>query len=257
MADIEAAKAEIDKHLRKEEGERLKPYLCKAKVPTIGVGATTYLDGRRVTLADPPITVDQMNRMLQVSIDRYVDTVAEMVNGVATTNQLIALVICAYNIGLDGLRRSTMIKRHVEGNYQAAARAFNLWNQSRPGGPGTPLEVDPVLVARRAREAAIYLTPDDGTDEPSGCPQAVEPESNPLRGGIAKATAVIVGAPVVELATDASEGIAALKPAVLALRDFVAGTLGVPTQYVVPILVAVAGVLVLRWRLKQRSEGWA
>lgn len=257
MANIEAAKAAIDRHLRREEGERLVPYLCTAKVPTIGVGATTYLDGRRVTLADPPITVDQMNRMLQVSIDRYVDTVAEMVDGIATTNQLIALVICAYNIGLEGLRGSTMMKRHREGNYAAAARAFNLWNQSRPGGPGTPLEVDPVLTARRAREMAIYLTPDDETARPAGSPQAVEPESNPIKGGIAKATAVIVGAPVVDLATDASEGIAALKPAVLALRDFVAGTLGVPTQYIVPILVLVAGVLVFRWRMKQRAEGWA
>lgn len=257
MANIEAAKAAIDKHLRREEGERLVAYLCKAKVPTIGVGATTYLDGRRVTLADPPITVDQMNRMLQVSIDRYVDTVAEMVDGIATTNQLIALVICAYNIGLEGLRGSTMIKRHREGNYQAAARAFNLWNQSRPGGPGTPLEVDKVLVARRAREMAIYLTPDDGTEEPAGCPQAVEPESNPMRGGIAKATAVIVGAPVVEMASQASDGIAVLKPAITAARDFVAGTLGVPTQWVVPMLIAIAGILVLRWRLKQRNEGWA
>ena len=75
--------------------------------------------------------------------------------------------------------------------------------------------------------------------------------------GIAKATAVIVGAPVVEMASQASDGIAVLKPAITAARDFVAGTLGVPTQWVVPMLIAIAGILVLRWRLKQRNEGWA
>jgi lysozyme len=38
------------------EGLYLRPYLCPAGVPTIGVGSTRYLDGRAVSLADPPIT---------------------------------------------------------------------------------------------------------------------------------------------------------------------------------------------------------
>jgi lysozyme len=38
------------------EGFSAKPYLCSAKVPTIGYGSTYYLNGRRVTLLDKPIT---------------------------------------------------------------------------------------------------------------------------------------------------------------------------------------------------------
>jgi len=32
------------------EGLRLKPYLCTAGVPTIGLGNTFYEDGRKVTI---------------------------------------------------------------------------------------------------------------------------------------------------------------------------------------------------------------
>lgn len=247
----------LDKYLRAEEGERLSPYLCEAKVPTIGVGATTYLDGRKVKLSDPPITREQMDRMLAVEIDRYINEVTEIAGGDVTTNQLVALVMLAYNIGFAGLRASTVIKAHKAGNYAAAGRAFSLWNKYRPEGPGTPLVEHPVLVARRLREAAIYLTPDDMSEAHRKAPQAVEAESKLTKSPIAQAGALIVGAPVVELATQASDGVSALKPAITAVKGLIVETLGIPPQWVVPALLIVAGLVVLRWRLKQRELGYA
>jgi len=38
--------------LKRHEGLRLKAYLCTAGVPTIGYGATRYLDGTKVQLGD-------------------------------------------------------------------------------------------------------------------------------------------------------------------------------------------------------------
>lgn len=38
------------------EGLRLSPYLCSAKVPTIGYGSTFYPSGIKVTMNDKPIT---------------------------------------------------------------------------------------------------------------------------------------------------------------------------------------------------------
>ena len=38
------------------EGLSLKPYLCSAKVPTIGYGSTFYENGTKVKLTDAPIT---------------------------------------------------------------------------------------------------------------------------------------------------------------------------------------------------------
>lgn len=257
MANIEAAASKLDKHLRAEEGERLAPYLCEAGVPTIGVGATTYLDGRKVKLADPPITREQMDRMLAVEIDRYINEVIEMTGGDVTTNQLVALVLLGYNIGLAGLRKSTVIRQHKAGNYAAAARAFSLWNQYRPGGPGSPLIEHPVLAARRLREAAIYMTPDEPGEASARMPQAVESESKITSSPIARGGAVAAGAGVLEGLRQIGEHLGGLKAPLDAARSVVVDTLGVPAGWVLPLVLIAAGALVVRWRLRQRREGYA
>ena len=38
--------------IKEFEGFSSKPYLCPAKIPTIGYGATFYKDGKKVTLQD-------------------------------------------------------------------------------------------------------------------------------------------------------------------------------------------------------------
>lgn len=258
MADIELAKREIDRHLRFEEGERLKPYRCEAGVPTIGVGATTYLDGRKVKLSDPPITREQMNRMLSVEIDRYMAEVMEMVDGIATTFQLVGLVLCAYNIGLAGLRGSSMIRLHRKGDYAGAARAFRLWNKYRPR-PGAPLQVHPVLEARRQREAGIYMTPEP-EDAQQRMPQAVEAESSLARSPINAGGAAAVGlggvtaiTQVADQAQQASGALATIKGAALQVADFV----GVPPGVLLALGLIAVGWLVISNRVRQRREGWA
>jgi len=258
MADIELAKREIDRHLRSEEGERLKPYRCEAGVPTIGVGATTYLDGRKVKLSDPPITREQMDRMLSVEIDRYMAEVLEMVDGIATTFQLVGLVLCAYNIGLAGLRGSSMIRLHRKGDYAGAARAFRLWNKYRPR-PGAPLQVHPVLEARRQREAGIYMTPEP-EDVQQRMPQAVASESSLARSPINAGGAAAVGlggvtavTQVADQVQEASGALATIKGAALQVADFV----GVPPGVLLALGLFAVGWLVISNRVRQRREGWA
>ncbi|RTL06512.1 MAG: hypothetical protein EKK62_12850 [Acidimicrobiia bacterium] len=255
MPDVAAARAHLDRLLRKEEGERLSPYLCEAGVPTIGVGATTYPDGRKVTLADPPITREQMATMLQAETLRYTSAVMRMVDGQCTTAQLVALCLCGYNIGLPALQGSSMIRLHRAGDYAGAARAFRLWNKYRPK-PGGPLEVHPALEARRAREAAIYLTA-DAAAAPAGPPQSVEPESKMTDSPIAKGGTAAAGAGAITILAQVGEHVEAVKPVVRGARDVLVDTLGVPVEWLLPIAVIVAGVLVVRWRLAQRQGGWA
>lgn len=231
------------------EGLRLKAYRCPAGVWTIGWGET-----QGVKPGDT-CTQEQADRWLLEDLADRTAAVRALCTVVPSPAELGAMVSLAYNIGVDGLRHSTVLRQHNAGNRQAAARAFALWNKARNPATGELAEL-PGLTARRARETALYLT-DDEPEAPARMPQAVEAESSPVRGPMGKAAAVIVGAPVVEMASQASEGFAVLKPAVTAAREFVATTLGVPTQWVVPMLLVIAGVLVLRWRLKQRSEGWA
>lgn len=251
MANIDEAKAKLDRFMRDEEGERLRPYLCQAGRPTIGVGATSYLDGRKVTLADPPISKEQMDRMLSVELDRYIGAVVGMTEGAVGTNQLIAFVMCAYNIGIEGLRGSSMMKAHKRGDYPAAARAFTLWNKYRPK-PGAALVESPGLTARRLRESAIYLTPDDGAEP---VPQAVQAESKLAASPIAQGGALTAGAGV--FMSDLPAQIGPIKAALDSVRGVLVDSLGIPTQWLVPALLVSVGVAIVLNRWWQRNGGWA
>jgi len=74
-----------------------------------------------------------------------------------TQSQFDALVSFAYNVGLDidadniaeGLGDSTLLRKHLAGDYEGAAVAFAAWNKN----DGKVLRG---LVRRRAAEAALY-----------------------------------------------------------------------------------------------------
>ena len=68
--DVTEALALVMRLCLQFEGLYLRPYLCPAGVPTIGVGCTSYLDGRRVTLNDPPITREHALILLRQRILR-------------------------------------------------------------------------------------------------------------------------------------------------------------------------------------------
>ena len=53
------------------EGLRLKPYLCSAKISTIGYGNTYYPDGKRVTLLDKEITKEYAFEIFKVIADKF------------------------------------------------------------------------------------------------------------------------------------------------------------------------------------------
>jgi lysozyme len=260
MLDVEVAKSKIDKYLRRKEGERLSVYRCIAGVPTIGVGATSYPDGRKVTMRDQPITKERMDEMLGIEIGRYVDTVLEIVDHECTTMQLVALVMLAYNIGLNALRTSTLIKLHKKGQYSAAANAFRMWDQFTNPATGKK-EQSPALLARRIQEAAIYLSDNLGT-RPS--PQAVASETKILRSPIAQAGAAVVsvGAGVIGNAPDLAEvpalpEVMTQTTTVLQQASTVAATMNVNLWVVGGLGLVAFGGVALYYRWKQRQSGFA
>lgn len=134
---------------RRFEGCRLRPYLCPAGVPTIGYGATHYLDGRRVTLMDPPITREAADRLLLQSVRRtYLPSVLILCPGVCDPLQLAALIDFTFNLGAGALRASTLRRKVNAGDWAAVPAELLRW--VRGGG-----RVLPGLVARRAAEAAL------------------------------------------------------------------------------------------------------
>lgn len=256
MANIDRARALIESHLRAEEDERLTPYLCIAGQPTIGVGCTTYEDGRKVTLADPPITKERSQSLLNSKVSEGIAEVVKMTSGNCMTHQMVALVICGFNIGWAGLRGSTIIRHHNAGNFDAAALAFRLWNKYRPK-PGAPLVESSALTARRLREAAIYSTPDPEDVPRAPLPQAVEPEQAPAASSRVQTGAGVAGLGLLGAIGEAKDALGPVGEAVAAAKCFMADTLGIPTQYVpLALLVAVGGFLVWHFA-QQRKQGIA
>lgn len=225
--------------IAESEGLRLRAYRCPANVWTIGWGETEGVH------PGDTCTKHQADTWLCEDLQGRAQSVRELCTVEPTPEELGALVSLAYNIGLGGLKKSTVMRQHNAGNRQAAARAFGLWN--RAGGRELP-----GLTARRAKESALYLS-----GEPEAMPQAIEPERSPAAGTISKGAAVVVGGGVLEAVNQAGAGIGAVKPVVDTAKDLLVNTLGIPPGWLLPLVLIGAGVLIIRWRWKQRVEGWA
>ena len=132
------------------EGVFLRPYLCPAAIPTIGVGSTFYADGRKVTLKDPAITRDEAFALLDNTLAAvYLPAALKLCPPCALDAKLwAALADFCYNLGCARLAGSTLRKRVNAGQWAAARAELAKWTKG--GG-----RILPGLVKRRAAEAAL------------------------------------------------------------------------------------------------------
>lgn len=138
--------------ISKHEGFRSKPYLCPAKIATIGYGNTYYPDGTRVTLLDKEITEQQAFDMFKEIADRFAKKVSRLVTSPINQNQFNALVSFSYNVGMANFMKSTLLKK-VNANHNDASitNEFMKWNKAG----GKELRG---LTLRRKDEALIYFS---------------------------------------------------------------------------------------------------
>lgn len=135
--------------IRRFEGLYLTPYLCPAGVPTIGYGATRYLDGRPVRLTDPAITEIEAEVMLKEQVIReYLPAVLKLCPNISDPNQLAAIIDFTFNLGSNRLKNSTLRKRINAGDWDGARKELAKWVY----GGGRRLRG---LVLRRAAEIAL------------------------------------------------------------------------------------------------------
>lgn len=133
------------------EGVVLKPYLDSVKIPTIGIGTTVYPNGKKVTMNDPAITLEQA---YEYCLDHLNKIALPVLNKVVTVplnqNQVDALGSLIYNIGTGGFSTSSVLKsinaREPIGTIQAN---WAKWNKA--GG-----KVLNGLVNRRKEEFKLY-----------------------------------------------------------------------------------------------------
>lgn len=132
------------------EGMYLRPYLCPANVPTIGIGATFYEDGTRVTLADPPITRERAMQLLDHELAACLPRVLALCPGLAKWGDQAtgAILDFAFNCGTGALAGSTLRRRIAADDVDGAKAELMKW--TRGGG-----RVLPGLVRRRAAEVAL------------------------------------------------------------------------------------------------------
>ena len=132
------------------EGLLLKPYLCSAKVPTIGYGNTYYPNGKKVTLLDDPITKEYAFEIYKEVADRFAKKVSAMLKVEVTQNQFNALVSFNYNTG--ALSTSTLLKKvNANPNDETITTEFKKW--IRAGG-----KIVKGLVIRREKESNLYFS---------------------------------------------------------------------------------------------------
>lgn len=136
--------------IKQFEGFSSTPYLCPAKIPTIGGGSTYYEDGTKVTLKDKPITEERATELLEYIVNKdFVSNINKVVKVPLNQNQFDALVSFAYNIGNGNFNSSTLLRWLNQGNYKEASMQLLRWNKSK----GMPLAG---LTKRRKAEKVLF-----------------------------------------------------------------------------------------------------
>lgn len=124
---------------------------------TIGWGSTTDEWGKPIK-PGAVWTQERADARFRQDLVKFEAGVNTLLGDAPTTqNQFDALVSFAYNVGLDidddnkaeGLGDSTLLRRHLAGDYEGAQRAFASWKYNDG-------KVMKGLIRRRAAEAALY-----------------------------------------------------------------------------------------------------
>lgn len=135
--------------IRDAEGLRLRAYRCPAGKWTVGYGDTGPDVGPGLVITEEEAE-ERLERRLA---EEFEPGVEQLLAVEVTCNQFSALVAFAYNIGLQALAESTLLRKLNAGDAEGAAAEFGRWTKS--GG-----RVLPGLIKRRQAEAELFLTPD-------------------------------------------------------------------------------------------------
>lgn len=130
-----------------EEGMVLKPYLDSVGIATIGVGCTYYENGIRVKMTDKHITKERAIQLFSNLLKTYEMAIWSNTRDDINQNQFDAMCSLCFNIGVNGFKNSTVLKR-VNANPvdKRIGEAFEMWRK--------PI----ALLGRRRREVRLYFS---------------------------------------------------------------------------------------------------
>lgn len=145
------------------EGCHNRPYLCPAKLWTVGYGHVLYPEQARLKADERPSyplktehnrvwDADEIDALLQTDLLKFKTGVLRLCPAAADSEpHLAALVSLSFNIGLGNLQASTLRMKYNRGDYSGAADEFLKWRKSN----GVVLAG---LVRRRESERALFLS---------------------------------------------------------------------------------------------------
>lgn len=145
------------KLIQEFESFEANPYLDSARVWTIGYGSTYYPNGKKVTGKDKPITKEYaeiiQRHVIATDFEPIVNDLLEqeITSGFITQNMYDAIISLTYNIGVNGFKKSSVLRHLKNGDKLSAGNAFLLWNKA--GG-----KVLKGLVNRRKKERELFLS---------------------------------------------------------------------------------------------------
>ena len=136
-------------HKKLSDG-RAAPYLCPARVATLGFGTTYYEGGRKVKMSDPPITRERAQQLLSNQLLSYAFAVDK---GVKTSMHSLmrgSLTSFTYNVGTGAFAKSTLLRMVNQQRWSEVPRAFMMY---RMGGG----RVLAGLERRRKAESIMFM----------------------------------------------------------------------------------------------------
>ena len=131
-------------YITKEEGFKNTAYKDSKGLLTIGVGHLIKSDEEHLKTAT--LTDQEVKDLLKSDLKWCSEAVEKAVKVPLTQPQFDALYSLCFNIGETNFRKSTVVRKLNEGDYQAAADAILMWNKPA------------VLENRRKRERQLFLS---------------------------------------------------------------------------------------------------
>lgn len=141
MAQLNQAGLDLIKSF---ESCRLQAYQDQGGVWTIGWGSTGSDVGPGLVWSQ-----EEADQRLMDGIQSVEEGINTLVSCDLTDNQFSALVCFAYNVGVDALAQSTLLRDINAGDFDAAANEFLRWDKVRGA-------MVPGLLRRRLAEKALF-----------------------------------------------------------------------------------------------------
>ncbi|MHA4830483.1 Lysozyme RrrD [compost metagenome] len=136
--------------IKQFEGCCLSAYQDYTGIWTIGYGWTQPVTGKTIHKG-MVISQSQADELLKQGVMQYEKGVEQSVVVLFTQEQFDALVSFTYNLGINALKGSTLLRKLNSGDYEGAADEFLKWNKA--GG-----KILSGLTRRREAERMLFLS---------------------------------------------------------------------------------------------------